>query len=77
MLANCPLTNTKRGNAQRGGIWNEIAEHLLKKVETPRFKVDQRGVRERYSLLAKTHRKKIREEEGASGISTCHVLIIV
>ena len=27
-------------------------------------------MRERYSLLAKTYRKKIREEEGASGIST-------
>lgn len=58
MLANCPLVNTKRGSTQRGRIWNEIAEHFLN-VETPRFKVDQRGVGERDSLVAKTYRKKI------------------
>ena len=69
MLANRPFANTKRGTVQRGRKWSEIAEHLLN-VETPRFKVDQRSVRERYSLLAKTCRKKIREQEGASGIST-------
>ena len=69
MLANSLFANTKRGTVQRGRKWSEIAEHLLS-VETLRFKVDQRGVRERYSLLAKTYRKKIREEEGASGIST-------
>ncbi|XP_067040515.1 uncharacterized protein [Acropora muricata] len=69
MLANSPFANTKRGTVQRGRKWNEIAEHLSS-VQTPRFKVDQRGVRERYSLIAKTYRKKIREEERASGIST-------
>ena len=42
----------------------------LSNVQTPRFKVDQRGVRERCSLIAKTYRKKIREEEQARGIST-------
>ena len=69
MLANSPFANTKRGTVQRGRKRSETAEHLLN-VETPRFKVDQRSVRERYSLLAKTYRKKIKEEEGASGIST-------
>ena len=39
-------------------------------VEDPKFKVDQRGVRERYGLLAKAYRRKIREKERASGIST-------
>ena len=38
--------------------------------EDPKFKVDQRGVRERYGLLVKAYRRKIREEERASGIST-------
>ena len=69
MLANSPFANTKCGTVQRGCDGNEIAEHLPN-VQTPRFKVDQRGVRERYSLIAKTNRKKIREEEWASGIST-------
>ena len=64
MLANIPFTNTKCGIVQRGRKWSEIDEHLLN-VETPQFKVGQRGVWERYSLLAKT-----REDEGASGIST-------
>ena len=47
----------------------QISERLLQ-VEAPKFKVDQRGVRERYGLLAKAYRRKIREEERASGIST-------
>ena len=69
MLTNSPFANTKRGTVQRGRKWSKIVEHLLN-FETLRFKVDQNGVRERYSLLAKTYRKKIRKEEGASGIST-------
>ena len=69
MLANSPFAGTKRGTVQRGRKWNEIAEQLLQ-VEAPKFKVDQRGVRERYALLAKAYRKKIREEERSSGIST-------
>ena len=48
---------TKRGTVQRGQKWNEISEHLLQ-VEAPKFKVEQRGVRERYGLLAKAYRRK-------------------
>ena len=69
MLANSPFAGTKRWTVQRGRKWNEISEHLLQ-VEAPSFKVDQRGVRERYGLLAKAFRRKIKEEERASGIST-------
>ena len=69
ILANSPFANMKRGIVQRGRKCNEIAEHLSN-VQTPRFKVDQRGVRERYSLIAKTYRKKIREEERASEMSS-------
>ena len=68
VLANCPLANTKRGTKQRGRIWNEIAEHLLN-VETPRFKVDQRGVEERDSLVAKTYRKKIGRKKEQVGLA--------
>ena len=39
-------------------------------VKAPKFKVDQTGVRERYGLFAKAFRRKIKEEERASGIST-------
>ena len=52
MVANSPFAGTKRGTVQRSRKWNEIAEQLLQ-VEAPKFKVDQRGVRERYALLAK------------------------
>ncbi|CAH3165074.1 unnamed protein product [Porites lobata] len=69
MLANSPFAGTKRGTVQRGRKWNEISERLLQ-AEAPKFKVDQRGVRERYGLLAKAYRRKIRGEERASGIST-------
>ena len=69
MLANSLFAGTKRGTVQRGRKWNEISERLLQ-VEAPKFKVEQRGVRERYGLLAKAYRRKIREEERASGIST-------
>ena len=68
MLANSPFAGTKRGTVQRGRKWNEISERLLQ-VEAPTFKIDQRGVSERYGLLAKAYRRKIREEERASRIS--------
>ncbi|CAH3165076.1 unnamed protein product [Porites lobata] len=45
MLANSPFAGTKRGTVQRGRKWNEISERLLQ-AEAPKFKVDQRGVRE-------------------------------
>ena len=69
MLGNSPFAGTNCVTLQRGRKWNEIFERLLQ-IEAPKFKVHQRGVRERYGLLAKAYRRKIREEERASGIST-------
>lgn len=69
MLGNSPFAGTKHGTEQTGRKWNEISVRLLQ-VEAPKFKVDQRGVRERYGLLAKAYRTKTREEKRASGIST-------
>ena len=53
---------------ERGAVWERIAESLNQN-ETLVFKVDQRSVRDHYALLEKKHRKKTKEEEGASGIS--------
>ena len=50
MLANSPFAGTKCGTVYRGRKWSKISERLLQ-VEAPKFKVDQRGVRERYGLL--------------------------
>lgn len=39
-------------------------------IENPKFKVDQRAVKDRYTLLSQKLRRKLREEEQASGIDT-------
>ncbi|XP_028390651.1 uncharacterized protein LOC114515568 [Dendronephthya gigantea] len=69
ILAVDPFTGTKKGTVQRGAKWNEIVHNLMK-IENPKFIVDQRGVRDRYTLLSQKLKKKLREEEEASGIDT-------
>lgn len=69
ILAVDPFTGTKKGTVQRGAKWNEIGDNLMK-IENPKFKVDQRAVRDRYTLLSQKLKKKLREEEEASGIDT-------
>lgn len=64
-----PFTGTKKKTVQRGAKWNQIAE-ILSQVPDPHFKVDQRAVRERYTLLAQKLRRKLKYEENASGIET-------
>ena len=39
-------------------------------INNPKFKVDNRAVRERYALLADKLRRKLKEEKKASGIDT-------
>ena len=39
-------------------------------IESPLFKVDSRAVRDRYNLLSQKLRKKLKDEEKASGIDT-------
>ena len=58
----------KFGSRERGQAWDKVAESL-NLVQQIRFTVDQRGVRERYAKLEKAYKKRLREEERASGIS--------
>lgn len=59
----------KKGSIARGQIWDQIANNL-NSLELPRFKVTKRSVRERYMLLIEKLKKKLKEEEKASGIET-------
>jgi hypothetical protein len=69
ILAVDPFTGTKKGTVQRGGAkWKEIVDINLMKIEIPKFKVDTRAVRDRYTLLSQKVKRKLREEEQASGI---------
>lgn len=58
----------KRSSAERGEVWANIAISL-NGMESPLFKVTQRAVRDRYLLLEKKHKKKVSDENMASGIS--------
>ena len=58
----------KKGSNEKGKKWTEIAE-ALNKSEEVKFKVTQRGVRERMERLQKKHLEKKKEEESASGIA--------
>ena len=68
ILAVDPFSGTKKGTVQRGSKW-KVIENLMA-TETPTFKVDTRSVRDRYNLLSQKLRKKLKEEEKASGIDT-------
>ena len=57
----------KKGSNERGKKWTEIAE-ALNKGEEVKFKVTQRGVRERIERLQKKHLEK-KKAESASGIA--------
>ena len=63
------LFKTKKGRIARGNIWDQIANNL-NSLEIPRFRVSKRSVRERYTLLIEKLKKKLKEEEKASGIET-------
>ena len=58
----------KKGSNERGKKWTEIAE-ALNKSEEVKFKVTQRGVRERMERFQKKQMEKKKEEESASGIA--------
>ena len=64
-----PFTGTKRGTVGRGAKWEQVAENL-NKIQLVYFKVDKRAVRDRYNLLSKELRNKLKNEERASGIET-------
>ena len=70
ILIHNPFQN-KKSSIQRGQVWKNIAERLVT-VKEVRFKadLDQRAVRDRYNLLANKLRRKLKDEEKASGIET-------
>ena len=70
ILIHNPFQN-KKSSIQRGQVWKNIAEQLVT-VKEVRFKadLDQRAVRDRYNLLANKLRRKLKDEEKASGIET-------
>ena len=57
-----------KGSNEKRKKWNEIAKDMNKSEEV-KFKVTQRGVRERMERLQKKHMEKQKEEESASGIA--------
>ena len=62
------LFETKKRSAERAQVWEAIAKKL-EKMEYPKFKVEQRSVRDRLKKLIKQFRKKENDERRASGIS--------
>lgn len=58
----------KKGSPDRGRIW-EASQERLNNVEQPKFVLkDKRAVRDRWNLLQSKFRKRMAEEEKASGI---------
>lgn len=64
-----PFTGTKKSTVARGTKWEQVAENL-NKIQQVYFKVDKRAVRDRYNLLSKELRNKLKNEEKESGIET-------
>lgn len=58
----------KKGPVERGEVWESLACHLGRSSD-PKFRVTQRSVRDRYLLLERRYRKKVSEDEKASGTS--------
>ena len=58
----------KKGSVERGEVWGNIACHLGRSSD-PVFRVTQRSLRDRYLLLDRRFRKKVSEDEKASGTS--------
>ena len=52
-----------------GMIWQEVMDNVNVKSSPHFILKDTRGVRERYGILEKKYKKKIREEINASGIA--------
>ena len=65
-----PLTGSKKGTVARGTKWEEVVAENLNKIQQVYFKVDKRTVRDRYNLLSKELRNKLKRESKESGIET-------
>ena len=62
------LPQTRKGNAKRGKLWDEIATRLNNPFN-PKSNVNKRSLRERLNLLMSKFKAKNKEEKRASGIS--------
>ena len=61
----------KKGSPQRGNVWEQISASL-NDLDDPKFDVTQKSIRDHYNLLEKQQKKRLRDEEKASGISPVH-----
>ena len=53
--------------------YNALATALpLNDLDHPKFDVTQKSIRDHYNLLEKQQKKRLRDEEKASGISPVH-----
>ena len=64
----CEPYKFKARTKERGNVWKIIANNLII-MTNENFAVDQRAVRERFTLIAEKFEKKIKEQEKASGIA--------
>ena len=58
----------KHGSTERGLVWKRIAESL-NQLQEPLFRVDDRACRDHYKLLEKKFKKKVSDENRATGIA--------
>ena len=56
----------RKGSAERGSLWGNVSQHL-NALSLLTFSVDKRSVRDHYFLLEKKYKRKMREQEAASG----------
>ena len=61
----------KKGSKERGNVWDMISESL-NSYDHPKFSVCLKSVRDHYNHPEKEQKRKIREEEKASGIAPEH-----
>ena len=60
----------KKGSP-RGNVWKQISAPL-NDLDHPMFGVTQKSIRDHYNVLEKQQKKRLRDEEKASGISPVH-----
>ena len=64
-----PFTRTKKSTNARAKKWEEVAENM-NWVEAVYLNIDKRAHRDRYNLLARELRSKLKKEKKSSGIET-------
>ena len=58
----------RKGSAERGKLWEQLAD-ALNRIPNIYFRVSQRSVRDHLKTLMDNYKRKVREEDRASGIS--------